>query len=124
MKYSSEYIPSAPVVQAQFRSPVSSDSPIDLQAKLGTGADITVLPQSAIEDLRLMPASRVSISSFNGEEQSRYTFFVNISCLGFEFNFVEVIAGKRRDALLGRDILNQMKSVFDGKALNFDLFDP
>ena len=36
---------------------------------------------------------------------------------------VEVISSKRYDALLGRDVLNKLKIVLNGKALTFDIFD-
>jgi hypothetical protein len=37
---------------------------------------------------------------------------------------VEVISAKRQDALLGRDILNQLKTTLDGKTMNFEILDP
>jgi predicted aspartyl protease len=74
-----------------------------------------VLPQSAIEELRLIPAGRVSVSSFDGRKAWRYTYFINISFDDTEFRMVEVIGDKCRDALLGRDILNKLKIVLDGK---------
>lgn len=51
-------------------------------------------------------------------------YFVNIYLDGFEYKMVEVIHAQRRDALLGRDVLNRLKTVLDGKALSFSLLDP
>lgn len=95
-----------------------------MQAKLDAGADITVLPQHAISELRIIPAGHVSVSSFDGRLEWKYTYFVNLLFLNFNLPMIEVIGAKRRDALLGRDVLNLFKAVLDGKGLSLDLFDP
>jgi len=123
MKYSFDYNPPAPSLKVRFNSPPSTHS-IELEAKLDTGADITVLPQHAISELRLIPAGRVSVSSFDGREEQKYTYFVNLSFHNFKFPLVEAVSARRRDALLGRDVLNLIKTVLDGKTLSFELLDP
>jgi len=122
-RYSLEHSPPAPSMTVRVSKPLSNRS-LELQAKLDTGADMTVLPQRAISELGLIPASRVSVTSFEGREFSRYTYFVNIWFNGFGCRIVEVIGARRRDALLGRDILNKIKLVLDGKNLSFELLDP
>jgi len=123
MNYSSEYSPPAPSLKIKLARPFSDHS-LELQAKLDTGADMTVIPQRAVSELRLIPASRVSVTSFDGQRIWRYTYFVNLSFNGFEYKMVEVISAQHRDVLLGRDILNRLKIILDGKNLNFSLFDP
>ncbi|HID91266.1 TPA: retroviral-like aspartic protease [Candidatus Bathyarchaeota archaeon] len=123
MKYSLDYDPPAPALTVRLARPLSARS-IELRAKLDTGADITVLPQRVIGELGLIPAGRVSVSSFDGREQWKYTYFVDLSFHNFRFPTVEVIGARRRDALLGRDVLNLLKTTLDGKALCFDLLDP
>jgi len=122
MKYSFKYSPPAPSLKVKFTKPFSNRS-LDLQAKLDTGADMTVIPQHVIGKLKLIPVSRISVSSFDGREVWRYTYFVNLSFRNFEYRMVEVINAKRRDALLGRDVLNRMKIVLNGKKLSFSLLD-
>jgi len=123
VKYSFKYFPPAPSLKVKLTRPFSNHS-LELQAKLDTGADMTVLPKHAIGELGLIPASRVSVSSFDGREVWRYTYFVNLSFRNFEYRMVEVIDAKRRDALLGRDVLNRLKTVLDGKTLSFSFLDP
>ena len=65
-----------------------------------------------------------SVSSFDGREGRRYTYFVNLNLSNFEFSMIEVMGARRSDVLLGRDVLNLLKAVLDGKDLDFDLFDP
>jgi len=123
MKYSFNYNPPAPSLKVRFNSPTSTHS-IEIQAKIDTGADITVLPQHAISELRLIPAGRLSVSSFDGREERKYTYFVNLHFNNFKFPMVEAIGAKRRDALLGRDVLNLLKTMLDGKTMSFELLDP
>jgi predicted aspartyl protease len=123
MKYSLNYDPPAPSLTIRFSRPSSTRSG-ELQAKLDTGADITVLPQHVINELRLVPARRISVSSFDQREVWRYTYFVDLSFQSFIFKMAEVIGAVRRDALLGRDILNLLKITLDGKTLSFNLLDP
>jgi clan AA aspartic protease len=123
MKYSLEYSPPAPSLKVKLTRPFS-DLSIELEAKLDTGADMTVLPQHVVSELMLIPASRISVSSFDGRKISKYTYFVNISFNNFEYRMIEVIDAKRRDMLLGRDILNKLKTVLDGKNLSLSLYDP
>ncbi len=85
---------------------------------------MTVIPQMVIGELRLIPAGRVSISSFDGREGLRYTYYVDVSLDDLTFPMVEVIEAKRMDALLGRDVLNLMKTTLDGKTLSFEILDP
>jgi len=123
MKYNLNYNPPAPSLKIRFSGPSSTRS-LELQAKLDTGADITVLPQHTINELRLRPSRRISVSSFDQREVWRYTYFVDLSFKNFKFPMVEVISARRRDALLGRDVLNLLKTMLDGKTLSFDLLDP
>ncbi len=123
VRYSSEYSPPAPALKVKLSKPFS-DLSMELQAKVDSGADMTVVPQHAISELRLIPASRISVTSFDGRAVWRYTYYVNLSFQDFEFRMVEVIPSKREDMLLGRDILNRLKAILDGKRLSFSLLDP
>ena len=123
MKYSLEYSPPAAVLKVKFINPILSYE-AEIEAKLDTGADITVVPEAVIDRLGIVPAGRIDVTSFDGDGTVRYTYFVNLAFLGFTFEFVEVIGARRRDSLLGRDVLNRLKAVLDGKALEFDLVDP
>jgi clan AA aspartic protease len=123
MKYNFEYSPPAPSLTVKLTRPLS-DRSLEIQAKLDTGADITILPQYAIDELGLIPSSYVYVQSFDGRRVLRYTYLVNISFQNFEYKMVEVIGIKRRDALLGRDILNRLKIILNGKNLEFTMLDP
>lgn len=123
MRYLLDYEPPAPALTVKLTRPLSSQSS-ESRAKIDTGADITVVPQQAVSGLGLVPARRLTVASFDGREESGYTYFVDISFEGFEFPMVEAISARRPDVLLGRDLLNLLKATLDGKGLNFELLDP
>ncbi|MEM3023136.1 MAG: retroviral-like aspartic protease family protein [Candidatus Bathyarchaeia archaeon] len=123
MDYSLDYDPPAPALRVRIAKPLS-DGFVELQGKLDTGADMTAIPEGAIDRIGLIPAGRVRVSSFKGDEAVEYTYFVDLSLPGHEFRMVEVIGARRRDALLGRDVLNALKLTLDGKALAFTISDP
>ncbi|MCD6564279.1 MAG: hypothetical protein J7K23_10270 [Thermoproteales archaeon] len=77
MRYDHSYDPLAPVLRVKIKRPLSNLS-MQILAKLDTGADITVVPQEIIEKLRLVPASRISVSSFNGQRTFKYFYFVDV----------------------------------------------
>ncbi|MEM2904441.1 MAG: retroviral-like aspartic protease family protein [Candidatus Bathyarchaeia archaeon] len=123
MKYQPEYEPPAPALTVKLTRPLSSQSATS-RAKLDTGADITVVPQRAVNELSLVPARRLTVASFDGREEPGYTYFVDISFDRFIFPTVEALSARRSDVLLGRDVLNMLKATLDGKNLSFELLDP
>jgi len=123
MKYSFDYNPPAPALKVRLTKPLSNQF-VELQARLDTGADMTVLPEDAVDRLRLIPASRVSVLSFTGEEVLKYTYFIDLAFNGYKLPMVEALGARRGDVLLGRDVLNMLKATLDGKALSLDLSDP
>ncbi|MBS7638642.1 hypothetical protein KEJ49_07180 [Candidatus Bathyarchaeota archaeon] len=123
MRYDTSYDPPAPSLVARLGNPYSTGF-MEVRAKLDTGSDITVIPHHAVFELGLIPAGRVFVSSVDEAGEWRYTYFLDLSFQGFRFELVEVIPAKRNDMLLGRDILNKLKALLDGKNMNFDLYDP
>lgn len=122
-----QYDPPAPIVVAKVSKPYSAIYE-ERKAKIDTGADMSVIPNEWVEEWSLLPAGTVEVFGYDkkgkkvGEEKP--TYFVNVSFNGFSFDFVEVVSADRKDVLIGRDVINKLKILLDGKNLNFEITDP
>ena len=122
-QYNSEEEPPAPIVEAEVFHPRLQMS-LKGKAKLDTGAGLSVIPEEWIGELRLLPCGEKDVSGYDGRIEKRRTYFVHISFNGNRFEWVEVIASRRENVLIGRDVLNRLKIVLDGKNLVFEIYDP
>jgi len=122
-KYNSTEVPPAPMVEVKGSNPYLRGSE-KARVKLDTGAGMSVIPQDWVERLRLMPLGVIDVSGFDGEWREVRTFMVDLAFSGFRFDWVEVIASRRDDVLIGRHILNHLKVTLDGKSLALNIEDP
>lgn len=68
MRYSLDYNPPALALKVGLNRPLADHS-IVLQAKIDTGADVTVIPEQVIGELKLIPSGRIFVSSFDAQEE-------------------------------------------------------
>jgi len=122
-KYNSTEAPPAPMVEVKGSNPYLRVSE-KARAKLDTGASMSVIPQDWVERLRLMPLGVIDVSGFDEEWREVRTYMVDLAFDGFRFDWVEVIASRRDNVLIGRDILNHLKITLDGKNLTLNIEDP
>jgi len=88
-----------------------------IAAQLDTAADRTVLPASLVERLKLVRFGEISVMAFGGILTNTSTFLVRILISGVEEKplIVEVLSSPGEPhILLGRDVLNGFKALFDG----------
>lgn len=95
-----------------------------IRGKIDTGADLTDIPQLLQERLDLIPFSEERIRYADGRVKSKTTYLAGFSFDGFDFEKVEITSSDRNYALIGRNILNKLKLICDGKALTFTIIDP
>lgn len=122
-EYDQEFDPPAPIISIKVANPNSRNFEL-LRAQIDTGADISAIPGKLIGALELAPVRYISSSDYKGRESQELTYFVNISFQQHDFSYIEVISGEEENALLGRDVLNKLRLVLDGKALHFEITDP
>jgi len=118
-----QYEPPAPIADLEISNPATHHAERGL-AKIDSGADISIIPAVWVTKLRLLPAGFSEVASFNGTLTEIPAYYVNISMNGFTFEYVRVLSSNRTNALIGRDILNQLKVTLDGKALKIQVLDP
>ena len=124
MKYDSiNYRPPAPVITVRVYRPYS-DSFKEGLGKIDTGADITVIPDKWVEELSLRPAEIVSVKTFDGRTITKTVYFINLEFHKFNFELVKAISLAGKDVLIGRNVLNNVKLILDGKNLDLQILDP
>ena len=122
--YDRSFDPPAPIAQVTIVHPVIRTRRSTLPGKSDTGADLTVIPQQLITQLRLTPKGRIWTTGYDGAYSQRAVFYVRMQLEGFILPSVRCIATERKNILLGRNVLNRFFIILDGKRLFFELKDP
>jgi hypothetical protein len=126
-KYSSSEEPPVPIVVVKVANPTTGNGK-EKDGKIDTGSYMTAIPETLVSELALVPASEHETTGYKREKknepQKHLTYFVDIALKGYSFPYTEVLAVDRQNVLIGRDILNQLKLILDGKNLMFEIADP
>ena len=113
--YDTSFRPPAPVVRIDVGSP-GSNARESFDALLDTGSDISVLPRTAVERLRLERAGSSLVLGYGGTRQTpRYGILVSLSG-GPKDQLTDAVTWERSFAVLGRDLVNRWRLVLDGPA--------
>lgn len=122
--YDTAYVPPAPVVDVKVSNPVFKISE-SLKGLIDTGAFRSAIPSTLIDKLQINPHRKRPVRGFKGAEIEQWTYFVNILFKGFNFEFIEVFPSETlKEVLIGRDIINDLTILLQGKKHNFEITDP
>lgn len=122
-KYNTSEEPPAPFVKVKIANPQTGKYEEEV-GKIDTGAYKTAFPEKWVTKLNLVPVSEERMKGYKKGEQKHNTYFVNVTLKGYNFPYTEAVAIDRKNILIGRDILNQLKLILDGKNLKFEILDP
>ncbi len=107
--------PPAPVARVTLRDPKTGTSSGDFPALLDSGADVTLLPQTATSEVGVVPEPGASyeLAGFDGKISVAQSAEIDLLFLG------KVIRGRyllydRNYGILGRDVLNLVSLLMDG----------
>jgi hypothetical protein len=114
------YAPPAPVARVVVRHPERADRLEDVPMLIDSGADATLLPKSAATSLGLEgTGERYQLVAFDGTISESEAL---VACLTFlrrnfrgRYLLIDAEVG-----VIGRDILNHLRLLFDGPALNWE----
>ncbi len=112
--YETGEFPPAPYIDLQISVPHQSEPLRNMRAKLDSGAALTVIPQNFVREWNLVKQVDVRGRAYDDTWAMRPVYYVDLQIGTRRFLSVRVIASKRRNILLGRNVLNQLSITHDG----------
>jgi hypothetical protein len=110
-----QFDPPAPAAIVILRNPQSGELYLDVPLLLDTGADITLLPRSAIEQLAvpIIADQQYELVGFDGSKSFASVVTLEMIFLKRSFRGRFLLIDEAQ-GILGRDILNHLALVLDG----------
>ena len=109
--YSTDYNPSAPVVEIT----VKAEREVTLQALLDSGADATMISITTLRTIKARFARTHSMRGVIGRARSVELYFVEIQIGSYKIPGIRAVAAEAgAQAIIGRDVLNQLIVTLDG----------
>ncbi len=111
------YQPPAPVAALTLRTLDGRAAIADVLAVLDTGADVTLLPRWAVEQLGLIPQTdeSVKLAWFDGTTRAAESVELEASFQGGRFQGRYAVVDQPH-GIVGRNLLNHFRLLFDGPA--------
>ena len=116
-----DFDPSAPVAYVTLRNPITGIKLPDVPMLIDTGADTTLLPVDAIEnlDIEADKDKLFEVQGFGGEIQLLKIAHLELLFLSKKFTG-DFLLVERQIGILGRNILNNLRLVLDGPNNRWD----
>lgn len=112
--------PPAPVAYVTLRNPATGVLLSDVPMLIDTGADATLLPSNAVDQLGIsVEDSDFEVQVFDGEIKRLKLAKLELYLLGKKFSG-EYLLVDRPIGILGRNILNKIKILLDGPRTKWD----
>lgn len=114
--YNISYQPPFPAVQVVLFNPEEGLSTFTIEGLIDTGSDGTLVPIAHLEEVLAPVLTVTRIRSHWGEWRSVQLFAVDPELNGLKLPNIFVVGDEQGDELiLGRDVLNRVKLVLDGR---------
>jgi hypothetical protein len=119
--YDENLEPPAPAFRISVRSEFTHREESEIFALIDSGADHSTIPKSLAMTLQLIPHDFRECYDFEGKYHGVVpVYYVTLVFGSFSFN-VESSEVDANELLIGRDVLNQIRLLLDGKNLNFTI---
>ncbi len=116
--YNKQVNPPGPFIHVHLTSPDGSRELRDVPAQIDTGADLTVVPESTVDELHLVAAEEITVAGLGNQQLAAMTYYLQAAVRDGKSVFIEVIANPDEpNMLLGRNFLNYFHIVLNGPEL-------
>ena len=120
--YDQSYDPSMPVVKLHLIAPESTHSGNPITALLDSGSDGSMMPIDKLDEIEALSVGTAIMSGIWGERRRVNTYLVTIQVANILIRGVRVAGvATGMDAILGRNVLNEMLLVLNGPAAAVEL---
>ena len=116
--YSQEFDPPAPIVEVPVAH-VRTRPRVKLPAILDTGADVTAIPESLVDRLKLYQVGRMYVEDVNGYTELVKTYVIRLVIAGHIIPEHRVLVTGLDFVVLGRDLLNKFYLLSNGPEQTF-----
>ena len=112
--------PPAPVARVTLRDPVNGNTTNDVIMLIDSGADITLVPQTSIDELKsdFDPHETYELRGFDDQSSVAQSVQLDLVFLRRRFRGRFLIINSET-GILGRDVLNHLAVVLDGPRLSW-----
>jgi predicted aspartyl protease len=119
--YDTEFDPPAIILTVAVAGFAHRRPRIELPALIDTGADITAIPESLAERLRLYPIGRLQLEDASAVKTPVFTFEAHLAMIEEPEIKMEVVLTPYPFVILGRDWLRNYYLYLDGPSEQFQL---
>ncbi len=114
--YSPDYHPAMPVVEVGLSIVGQSKAQQSLMALIDSGSDGTLLPLNILEEVGARYVGDARIRGITGHTQFVDVYIANLHIGSHTLRAVRLVGVEDEEAILGRNVLNQLTITLDGVA--------
>ena len=114
--YSLDYQPAMPVVEIGLSIVGQSEAQQTLMAMVDSGSDGTLLPLDILEEIVARYVGDARIRGITGDTQFVDVYVANLYIGSHILHAVRLVGTESEEAILGRNVLNQLTITLDGLA--------
>lgn len=115
--YDADYEPAAPALTIGIGSPRSNVAQNEVTALVDTGADVTMIPLSILRSSGGRVKEKGQLRGILGEPVIVNRYLITVYVAGYAIRGIRAVALKdNREAIIGRDVLNQLELTLNGPA--------